>query len=349
MTELDKISIITPNYNGDKYLNKCIENVLKQTYQNIELIIVDDKSTDKSSIIIKNFCEKDPRVKFIPSKEKGGPAKARNIGIKNSTGKLIFFLDSDDFISDDCLNELYFFYKKFNTRLIVGNFQKISTKHSEINFDKKLTKSILLDRNGIAGYVRLYLSKPNRYSLFTHCWGRLFESDVIKRNNILFDENLHTFEDVKFNFEYLCHVDNLYFVNKPIYNHLMHEDYNSSSLNMWGNPAILFGYQQALKEANNYLKISNDADDMRCELGHAYTVYTIIQLIRLCGQLNLYNYKLIYGYIKKFIKSSQIITNIKYYRPSKNDSRVIPKLISLKLICLLMCICNYKAKKRYKN
>ena len=288
-------------------------------------------------------------MKFIISKEKGGPAKARNIGIKNSTGKLIFFLDSDDFISDDCLNELYFFYKKYNANLIVGNFKKISTKHSGNNLDNKLTKSILLDRDEIGGYVRLYLSKPNRYALFTHCWGRLFELDIIKRNNIQFDENLHTFEDVKFNFEYLCHVNKLYFVNKPIYNHLIHDDYNSSSLNMWGNPAILFGYQQALKEANNYLKSFIDVDDLRCELGHAYTVYTIIQLIRLCGQLNVYNYKIIYGYIKIFIKNSEIKTSIKYYRPSKGDSRVIPKLIRLNLISLLICICNYKAKKRYRK
>lgn len=99
------ISVIIPIYNAELYLNRCIESVLQQTYTYLEVILVDDGSTDRSGVICDSFCESDERVKVI-HQENGGPALARNIGLRNARGEYIGFVDSDDYITRDMYETL---------------------------------------------------------------------------------------------------------------------------------------------------------------------------------------------------------------------------------------------------
>ena len=96
------ISVIVPVYNVEKYLDKCVNSILSQTYRDFELILVDDGSTDKSGIICDEYAEKDSRVVVI-HKKNGGPSEARNEGVHTAEGELITFIDSDDFVTDDYL------------------------------------------------------------------------------------------------------------------------------------------------------------------------------------------------------------------------------------------------------
>lgn len=100
MDKNEKVSIVVPIYNVEMYLEKCIESLINQTYDNIEIILVDDGSTDNSHNICKNYAQKDNRIKLI-HKENGGLSDARNVGIENATGKYITFVDSDDWLSYD--------------------------------------------------------------------------------------------------------------------------------------------------------------------------------------------------------------------------------------------------------
>ena len=95
-------SIIVPVYNVEKYLRECIDSILCQTFTDFELILVDDGSKDESGKICDEYAEKDNRIKVI-HKENGGQSTARNCGVKESSGKYIVFLDSDDFISEDTI------------------------------------------------------------------------------------------------------------------------------------------------------------------------------------------------------------------------------------------------------
>ncbi|HHF1017434.1 TPA: glycosyltransferase family 2 protein, partial [Haemophilus influenzae] len=99
------ISIIMPVYNAECYLNQGILSCLNQSYQNIELILIDDGSTDKSIEIINNIIDKDKRVKLFFTPTNQGPAAARNIGLEKAQGDYITFLDSDDFIANDKLEK----------------------------------------------------------------------------------------------------------------------------------------------------------------------------------------------------------------------------------------------------
>ena len=93
----DTVSIIVPIYNKEKYLEKCLDSILGQTYRDLEIILVDDGSTDNSLVICQHYAEKDPRIK-IYHKPNGGVSSARNLGLEKSTGKYISFVDPDDFI-----------------------------------------------------------------------------------------------------------------------------------------------------------------------------------------------------------------------------------------------------------
>ena len=104
--ETEKISIIIPVYNMERYLDKCVESVLRQTYANIEVLLVDDGSTDSSGTLCEHWAEKDPRIRVF-HKENGGLSDARNAGIDNASGEYISFVDSDDYITPDMLEKLY--------------------------------------------------------------------------------------------------------------------------------------------------------------------------------------------------------------------------------------------------
>ena len=103
---MDLISVVVPVYNVEKYLEKCVESIVNQTYQDLEIILVDDGSPDRCPQMCDEWAKKDSRIKVI-HKENGGLSSARNAGIKISSGKYLIFIDSDDYISLDCIESLF--------------------------------------------------------------------------------------------------------------------------------------------------------------------------------------------------------------------------------------------------
>jgi len=178
------VSVIVPVYNGEKYLRLCIESIITQSYKNIETILINDGSTDNSGEICNAYALSDNRIRVIHT-QNNGPAAARNIGIENSKGSFVFFLDADDYIENNALNLLIENYNQHKADIIVGDFNKIKDDNSDYGHNSVFSSSKLLTKQDIIGYTRSYLKKPNRFSLFVYCWGRLFKSSIIKNNNIL--------------------------------------------------------------------------------------------------------------------------------------------------------------------
>ena len=115
------ISIIVPIYNVSLFLSQCLDSILSQTYKDLEIILVDDGSTDNSSIICDEYAEKDVRIKVI-HKINGGLSDARNVGVKNAHGEWVFFVDADDWIKDNAIEVLYDFAVEKDCDLVQGNF-----------------------------------------------------------------------------------------------------------------------------------------------------------------------------------------------------------------------------------
>lgn len=140
----EKVSVVIPVYNIEKYIKKCIDTVVEQTYSNLEIILVDDGSTDKSGEICEQCAQKDFRIKVI-HKENGGAADARNVGIKNTTGKWITFVDGDDYISKELIEQLMLITLKNNADVVITNLIKVNefeeriTIKNESNKEEELT------------------------------------------------------------------------------------------------------------------------------------------------------------------------------------------------------------------
>ena len=130
------ISVIVPIYNVEKYLNKCIESIINQSYSNLEIILVDDGSKDSSGIMCDNYILKDKRIKVI-HKENGGLSDARNVGIEKAKGEYIVFIDSDDWIDEKMIEILYNIIKKNNSDISICDYflaynEEIQTQKEDI-------------------------------------------------------------------------------------------------------------------------------------------------------------------------------------------------------------------------
>lgn len=206
------VSIIIPVYNSENYLEKCIGSAINQSYKNIEIILVDDYSTDNSYSICDAYRKKDNRISLIKTKGKGVSA-ARNTGMCMSRGKYIQFLDSDDELPN---NSTEILLKGINgADLCVGNYlidknAAFDKLDSELWDVEKYANEIILDNvyENIANYP----------------WNKLYKTDVIKQNNITFDENISLSEDAIFNFQYLKYVRNISIVSDCVCIHYVREN-----------------------------------------------------------------------------------------------------------------------------
>ena len=173
----DLISVIIPIYNVEKYLRKCVNSVLEQTYHNVEIILVDDGSKDSSGTICDEYTKNDGRVKVI-HKKNGGLSDARNVGIDVATGEYMCFIDSDDFIHKQYIEFLYEALKKYDADIAVCNFQRVSegeTLHERSIKPSEVSVRVLSREES---WLALYDSKL-QYQ-FTIAWSKLYRRNIFK-------------------------------------------------------------------------------------------------------------------------------------------------------------------------
>lgn len=170
-----KISIIVPVYNVEMYLNKCIESILKQTFKDFELILVNDGSTDSSGIICDEYMKKDQRIKVI-HKENGGLSSARNAGIDIAIGDYIAFIDSDDYIHPSMYEVLYREAIKEKSDIILCQFKKVLEKDC-VNESHSLSSYEVINYTNIETLKKIY---SNQGVEFIVAWNKLYHSSIFK-------------------------------------------------------------------------------------------------------------------------------------------------------------------------
>ena len=195
------ISIIVPVYNVEEYLPKCLYSIVNQTYKNLEIILVDDGSSDNSGIICDEYAKKDRRIKSI-HKENKGVSSSRNIGIKNARGEYILFVDSDDEIEKDYV---YIMVKEgidSNCDLVISNILDIfnTTYRKRIKKIENLTGIFRNDYFILMELLRVPVVK-------------LYKTQVINKYNIRFCESMKVAEDQVFNFQYYSRIKNYKFID----------------------------------------------------------------------------------------------------------------------------------------
>ncbi len=217
MVDNKKISIIIPVYNVETHLERCLESVINQTYKNLEIILVNDGSTDASGQICEEYSKKDNRIKLI-NQANQGPSIARNVGVEASTGEYIAFVDSDDWISEDYCELLY---------------NKIIETGSDISAIKNL---LVVDNNSVIKNVTPVKDTiENEYVIFeneeivreilsqrlldNYIFGKLYKADLVKETK--FKENV-VFEDLMYVYDTFSRIKKLVYVDKDCYYHLKH-------------------------------------------------------------------------------------------------------------------------------
>lgn len=168
------ISVIIPVYNVEKYLYKCIDSVLGQTYKELEIILVDDGSTDNSGVICDEYEKKDDRIKVI-HKKNGGLSDARNCGLDNAIGEYIAFLDSDDWVDIDLYKNLYYLIDKYDADIAVCNFERVYSERDKL---RKVEEKVEVYTNTEAIEQIYYPTEKSTQMIIA--WNKLYKKYILK-------------------------------------------------------------------------------------------------------------------------------------------------------------------------
>ena len=223
-----KVSIIIPVYNVEKYIERCVDSLTNQTLQDLEIILVDDSSTDSSLEICRKLAENDSRIKVI-HKENEGAGKARNAALEVATGEYIGFVDSDDFVEKDMFETLYEKAEQYGSDLVMsgvlfvdGNmFSEKGECSRKIYFDKdthfESEEELKKLRMGIIGALPED-ADDSKYGM--SIWKNLFRHEIIKKNNIVFQSEREMLsEDAVFMVDFISCINKATGISEAFYNY----------------------------------------------------------------------------------------------------------------------------------
>ena len=257
---MPKVSVIVPIYNVEKYLEKCINSLLSQTLEDIQIILVNDGSKDNSGNIAKEY-EKNNKDRVIyVEKENGGLSDARNYGLKYATGDFIAFLDSDDYIEKNAYEEMYNKAIEENADYVECDF--IWEFPNKIRVDKQYPYK---NKKEMLSFVRVV------------AWNKLIKRQLITDNNLEFPKGLR-YEDVEFTYKLIPFVNKFAYVNKPFIHYVQRE---GSIVNVQNErTAEIF---TVLDNVIEFYKKNNIYEKYRDELEYNYARYLLCSsLKRMC-------------------------------------------------------------------
>lgn len=244
MEQKDKISIIVPCYNAEKYLKKCLDSIINQTYNNIEIITINDGSKDNTLKILKDYEKRDYRI-IVINKENTGVSDSRNIGIKMATGKYVMFADADDYFELNAVETLYNALVKNKSNIVRGKWRRQlkSTNYIEDSIEKynSMDKGNIIE-NILSGNISCYV------------WLLIIKAEVLRKYNIMFSPELKMMEDTYFYIQ-LLEKENIFFLDKVVYNYVENE--KSASRNIKNTKNIYIEMLKAEKYIINTLKKNN--------------------------------------------------------------------------------------------
>ncbi len=244
-----KISVVIPVYNSEKYLEKCLDSLLNQTLNDIEIVLVNDGSRDNSQQIIDRYREKYPDIIKSYTQENSGQASARNRGLEYAGGEFISFIDSDDYMELDAYERAYTKAKETDSDIVCFGFYEIKNgKKEERNYT-----FLYEDEND----VRYVLNEASP-------WNKLIKRSLIEENSIRFNEN-RIYEDLELIPQLALYTDKICFMEDRLYNYVIHED--STMRQKVYNPklASIYIVMETLKEKFSDTKYKDELEYLYIE------------------------------------------------------------------------------------
>lgn len=315
---MKKVSIIVPVYNVERYLNQCMDSLVNQTLDDIEIIVINDGSTDKSLKILKSYEKKYPdKVKIIEQKN-SGISVARNNGIKLASGKYIGFVDSDDYVELDMFEKLYDKIKKSNSDIVVCNYKKYYEDLNEFEY-----VDVIKNIKGNNLYSDISIINNIDYAP----WNKLFRRELF--DNIKFPKNVK-YEDLSTILKTFMIATKISVVNKSLYLYRINETGETRTINRKVTDILII-----LKDLIDYSKEIDIFDKTKNELR------------KLC--VNKLFFYLIYSYDLNDKKFSIDFRNkiIKFLKENFNNWQLAllkDKSLEIRLVSKLVLINNYAFK-----
>lgn len=252
---MPKVSVVIPVYNAEKYLRQCLDSVVNQTLKDIEIICIDDCSTDNSLKILKEYALKDDRFIIIEQKTNQGQGVARNIALDIAKSDYIMFLDSDDWFEINACEEAYNCISRNNTDICFFSYFKYYEKNQT---EEAIDRISIFGADDINKFSLKDVETPYMQSAWV--WLQMYNAQFVKKHNIKFSETSNC-EDAPFAFKAMAFSDNVSAVNKPLYHHrkffeglkLVPERIGSWK-EIFENKISIYNFIMDLPNRNNFIK-----------------------------------------------------------------------------------------------
>ncbi len=307
----DLISIIVPVYKVEKYLNRCVDSIINQTYKNLEIILVDDGSPDNCPKICDEYAKKDDRIKVI-HKENGGLSDARNAGIKIANGKYIGFVDSDDWISVDFYSELYKLLTKYDADIAICDFIRTDDNEKIIINNKNKIENVYTQEQYLERYFKVGYQTTEYYA-----WNKLYKKSLMSEEQ--YPKGL-TSEDVLGTYKAILKSERIAKTNEKLYFYR----YNNQSIT-----------GKFTNKDFDLIQIWDKVIEYTNKFAPKYYKYAILNRKRI-------NFTLLFRMAKHYsieeLKNQKI--TIKLLEELKKDKKILLKsdiALSRKIIIILFC------------
>ena len=259
---MPKVSVIVPFYNVEGYIEKCLETLVNQTLKEIEIILVNDGSKDRSINIVEKFLQRYPEKIVYLEKENGGLSDARNFGIPHAKGEYVAFLDSDDYVEKDMYENMYELAKRENSDMVECNFywEYPDKKKEDIGKEYQVNNEMLEKVRVVA-------------------WNKLIRREIIQDANIQFPKG-YRYEDVEFTYKLIPFIKKVSFCKKPLVHYIQREG-SISNLQNERNIEIFDVLEHVIefyKENNIYMKYEQELEYVYIRYSFCSSLLRIVKI-----------------------------------------------------------------------
>ena len=321
-----KLSIIVPVYGVEKYIDKCLNSLVKQSLKEIEVIVVNDGTKDNSQKIVDKYVKKYPDKIKSYIKENGGQGSARNYGLKKASGEYIGYVDSDDFVEKDMYKKLYNKAKENNYDIVVCGNYNVSEDYQNKNID---------------AFINTYNTDlENIFFGKMAVWNKIYKRDILIKNKLEFKEKVW-YEDLAFTLKAIMNSNTFAFIDEPLYDYLIREGSTMNNSNVQRNLEILDAFNDILSYIQHNKKEEYFSKIEFLAIDHIY-ISAIVRVLKAEADDKVKREtinKLIDYMNKKFPNYK----NNKYINTLSKNRKIIYKLINIKMYGLINLI--FKVKK----
>lgn len=310
------LSVILPIYNGQETLSKCINSVLEQEDINLELLCIDDGSTDNSISICQNIAQKDSRIRLI-TKRNGGVASARNKGLDFSRGTYITFIDQDDWIEKNAYKTMLQAVLTSKADIVVSNYFKDKGDVFEAMINQKKIPETVTTTNDLIKYA-FFREEYRGFAAFV--WNKMFSKMFLEKNHITFDESLRRGDDVLFFSDIALANPKTIYINQHLYHYVQQANSVTHTLtkeNLGRLSEILIGYKQAINKLEKNAISMESLSYMKC-----FYVYHASILYELAAEKNAKD-------IQEFCKNAMKLYLLDYIKQNEYNIGRIKRICDL--------------------